>query len=212
MLVSVHAEEIIEGDQPSTAEVHSTDPEDISLGWLSQYEWLVVREASRFFGGYLSCRDDLLQECRIALLRASELFDEARGIPFGAYAARVVSRAALRFVLQENRRGFSGLGSVRPYTTPKVLSVTPDSGGSKPSLELAAEDVCTPTHWSVNHWSRVFRCLSELQREVVRLRVFKNLSNREVGEILGFRESRASFLWQEALGRLRENRVWIDDV
>jgi DNA-directed RNA polymerase specialized sigma subunit len=75
------------------------DSDDISLGWLGRYEWLVVREASRYFQRLPSCRDDLLQECRIALLRASELYDDTRGVPFIAYASRVISRAAQKFVI-----------------------------------------------------------------------------------------------------------------
>jgi RNA polymerase sigma factor (sigma-70 family) len=188
------------------------DDTDISLAWLSEYEWLVVREASRFFNSFPACRDDLLQECRIALLRAGEMYDSERGTPFIPYAARVISRAAQKFVIQESRRGFSGVLPSRPYTAPKVMSVAPDSGGTKPQIELIADDYKFPIHWTANHWSRVFRCLSDSQLMVLRLRLFKDLSNREVGELMGFRESRASFLWQQALQRLRENQIAIEDV
>ena len=170
------------------------DDEDISLAWLGQYEWLVVREASRFYFRFPDCRDDLLQECRIALLRASELFDKERGTPFTVYAARIVSRAAQKFVLQECRRGFSGSSTMRFCHAPRLVSVAPDSGGEKPPLELIADEYKRPTHWSDQRWFKIFQCLSESQQRVVRLRLFKDLTNREVGEILSIRESRASFL------------------
>ncbi len=209
-----------EGDEPKLEDrvilqngaCQPPDDTDISLAWLNEYEWLVVREASRFFTNFPACRDDLLQECRIALLRASDLYDAARGTPFVPYAARVISRAAQKFVVQESRRGFSGLLPTRPYAAPKVMSVAPDSGGTKPQIELIADDYKFPIHWTANHWSRVFRCLSDSQSMVLRLRLFKDLSNREVGELMGFRESRASFLWQQALQRLRENQIAIEDV
>lgn len=187
------------------------DADDISLGWLGRYEWLVVREASLFFGNFPACRDDLLQECRIALLRAGELYDRERGTPFLPYAARIISRAAQKFVSHETRRGFSGLRATPPFAAPKVVSIAPDSDGGKPRIELVADEVQNHTHWPDNHWLRVLRCLSDAQQQVVRLRIFKRLSNREVGEILGFRESRASFLWQQALQRLRENGSLADE-
>ncbi len=187
------------------------DDADISPAWLGRYEWLAVREASRFYSRFPGCRDDLLQECRIALLRASEMFDAERGTPFSAYAARIVSRAAQKFVLHECRRGFSGCAAARFDSPPTVIAAAPDSGGTKPPLELVADEYKRPTHWSDQRWSKIFQCLSESQQRVVRLRLFKDLTNREVGEILGFRESRASFLWQQALRRLRENRMVVDE-
>ena len=188
------------------------DPDDISLDWLGRYEWLVVREASRYFQRMPACRDDLLQECRIALLRAAEMYDGTRSVPFVAYAARVLSRAAQKFVLSESRRGFGGLYLGRPHPLPRMAAVSPDSGGVKSQLELIADEYRAPLHWSEQQWSKVFRCLSDTQQEVLRLRLFKHLSNREVGELMGFRESRASFLWQQALQRLRENRHAVEQL
>ncbi len=180
--------------------------DDRILGWLARHEWLVFRQASRYFHRTPGCRDDLLQECRIALLRARKMYDGNRKVPFAAYASRVLSRAAQKFVITETRCGFGGQILCRPYDAPRIATAAPDSGGSTPLIELIADDYRPPLHWTENQWAKVFRCLTATQQEVVRLRVFKRLTNREVGELLGFRESRASFLWQQALQRLRENR------
>ena len=157
--------------------------------WLARHEWLVSRQASRYFHRTPGCRDDLLQECRIALLRARKMYDGNRKVPSAAYASRVLSRAAQKFVITETRCGFGGQILLRTSDAPRVTSSS-DGGDSTPPIESVADDYRPPLHRTEYQWAKIFHCLSETQQEVVRLRVFKRLSNREVGELLGFRESR----------------------
>lgn len=197
-------------DHPTTA---GSLPEraDIAIGWLAQYEGLVVREAARYAHLVPGSRDDLLQECRIALLTAADKYDPTLGHPFAAYAATVVGNAARRFLTQELRRGLRG-GADADRPAPRVATIAPDSGGAKPLIDLIADPTRPPLVWDAGRWARVFNCLTETQQQVVQMRLFDDLTYREVGEALGFRESRATFLFHEAIRRLRENRQAVDEV
>ena len=93
---------------------------------------------------------------------------------------------------------------------PRVASVAPDSGGTKPLIELIADESEQPLVWDQDRWNLVFGCLSDVQQRVVRMRLFDNLSYREVGKALGFRESRATFLFQQAIRRLRQQGKAVD--
>ncbi len=188
------------------------DPADISLDWVGRYEWLVVRVAARYLPMLPAGRDDLLQECRIALLNAADKFDPTLGFAFVAYAGTAIGHAARRFLSGELRRGGRGLAADSEYPPPRTASVAPDSGGVKPLLDLIADDTRQPLRWDAAQWERVFGCLTPTQQRVVRLRVFDNLSYREVGAALGFRESRANFLYQQAIRRLRSNGRALDDA
>lgn len=194
------------------AELDAPDPTDISLDWLSRYEWLVTRGAARYLAMVPGGREDLLQECRIALLNAAEKFDPSLGHPFASYAATAIGHAARRFLSTELRRGGRGVAADSEYPRPRVVTVSPDSGGTKPLLERVPDEGRQPVRWDAAQWARVFGCLTLTQQRVVRLRLFDNLSYREVGAALGFRESRANFLYQQAIRRLRANGHALDDA
>lgn len=187
------------------------DEADIAVGWLAQYEGLVVREVGKYAHMVPGSREDLLQECRIALLTAADKFDSSLGHPFPAYAATVVGNAARRFLTRELRRGLRGRVDA-DCPPPRVATVVPDSGGTKPLIDLIADEARPPLVWDAGRWARVFNCLTEAQQRVVQLRLFDDLTYREVGETLGFRESRATFLFHEAIRRLRENGHAVDEV
>ena len=185
------------------------DPADISLDWLGRYEWLVVRGAARYLPMLPGGREDLLQECRIALLNAAEKFDPTLGFPFASYAATAIGHAARRYLSAELRRGGRGKAGDSEHPHPRVVTVAPDSGG-RPLLDRVPDESRRPLLWDAAQWERVFGCLTATQQRVVRLRVFDNLSYREVGAALGFRESRASFVYQQAIRRLRADGRALD--
>lgn len=190
----------------------SPDPADISVGWLARYEWLVAREAAKYAPYAPGCHDDLLQECRIALLAAAEKYDATLGFPFVAYAATAIGNAARRFLTHELRRGLRGGVNTTDNPPPRIATVAPDSGGVKPLLDLIADESEPPLVWDSGRWAKVFGCLTDTERRVVQMRLFDNLTYREVGEALGFRESRATFLYHQAIRRLRQNRRAVDGV
>lgn len=173
---------------------------------LMTHDWLAVRMAARYRPYCENQFDDLLQECRVALIRAVEKFDFTRGSSFEAYASRILHRAARKYLYGELRRGLGGRSSRAALTLPRFAECD------------VAEQYEVGIHherrvvWDQTRWQRVLRCLSDKQREVVMLRLFNNKTNREVGQHLGFRESRASRLWLDALDRLRQNRHVIDEV
>ena len=197
-------------DHPRLDPDPPTDPTDIAVGWLAEYEWLAAREARRYAAYLPGGKDDLLQECRIALLTAAEKFDPALGFPFVAYAGRVVGNAARRYLTRELRRGLRGPTTDAP--PPRVVSVAPDSGGMKPLLDLIPDDAERPVEWCPGRWADVFHCLTDTQARVVRMRLFDDLTYREVGERLGFRESRAATVFNEAIERLRERGRAVGEV
>lgn len=199
-------------DQPAFSPPPAPDPTDIGIDWLAGFEWLVVREASRYFPLLPGSREDVLQECRIALLNAADKYDPGLGHSFIAYAATVVANAARRFLTVELRRGIRGRPEAADRPPVRVATVAPDSGGVKPLLDLIADDGNIPPEWDERRWDRVFRCLTDTQEQVVRMRLFDDLTYREVGEQLGFRESRANFLFHEAIRRLRDNPQAVDEV
>jgi RNA polymerase sigma factor (sigma-70 family) len=199
-------------DQPAYPPAPVPDPADIAIDWIAQYEWLVVREASQYFAYLPGSRDDLLQECRIALLNAADKYDPGLGHSFVAYAATVIANAARRFLTVELRRGLRGKADAPDRPPVRVATVAPDSGGTKPLLDLIADDTNRPPEWDERRWDRVFRCLTDAQEQVVRMRLFDDLTYREVGEQLGFRESRANFLFHEAIRRLRDNPQALDEM
>ncbi len=190
-------------DHPRLSPDPPTDSADISIGWLAEYEWLVTREARRYAPMLPAGRDDLMQECRIALLNAAEKFDPSLGFPFVAYAGRVLGNAARRFLTRELRHGLRGRAT-DSATAPRMVSVAPDSGGTKPLLDLIPDESPRPLEWCPGRWEEVFGYLTDTQARVVRLRLFDDLSYREVGERLGFRESHATTVYRQAIERLRE--------
>lgn len=188
------------------------DRDDVSLGWLAEYDWLVTREAGKYAGYAPGSRDDLLQECRIALLSAAEKYDPSLGYPFVSYAATVVGNAARRYLTRELRRGLQGGVPDPTFPPPKVCTIAPDSGGRKPLLDLIPDEYEPHTEWDAGRWAKVLGCLNATERAVVRMRLVENLTYREVGEKLGVRESRATVLFQQAIRRLRLNHRTADEV
>lgn len=166
--------------------------------------WIAHRVAARY-AAKLSpsiCREDLFQECVIALFRAATHFNPTLGHPFPAYATAVAARAARTYISRELRQGLRAA----------ALPGDADEAAVNPQGVLTAA-AATPDRvlWKQERWSRVLTCLSERQRRVLELRLFENLTNREIGEQLGFRASRASHLWHQAIDRIRDTVADIDD-
>jgi RNA polymerase sigma factor (sigma-70 family) len=176
------------------------------------YEWLVNREASRYFQLLPGSRDDLLQECRIGLLHAIEMFDPQSGYPFVAYASVVIANAARQFMSTESRKGIRGKSIDTKNIPLRLATVAPDSGGRKPLLDLIPDDSQKEMMWDKKKWNTVYNNLTKVQEQVLRLRLFEDMTYREIGEELGFRESRASHLFQEAIHRLRDISRILEDI
>ena len=61
---------------------------------------LVAKAVSRY--GYDCNRDDLRQECRMALMRAARTYDKESRVPFGAYAWKCLRNATMSFFRKQN--------------------------------------------------------------------------------------------------------------
>ncbi len=153
--------------------------------------------------------DDLFQECKIALLRASKGFDTRRGIVFSSYATVIVARAARAFIRREYRQGFSGIGTTGTADDFRLRSRRVDGGEV---AELVTDAQPLRVMWNKERWDLILKCLSTRERRVLELRLFEELTNRQVGEVLGCGPSRVNFLWKSAIKRIKFNAIHTVDT
>jgi DNA-directed RNA polymerase specialized sigma subunit len=147
-------------------------------------------------------RDDLAQECRIALFRAAIRYDPSRGIHFSSYATAVVARAARRYLRDEARQGFRGLGkTARPNM---VTCAVNDEGSLVSAVDLLPDCGRWPLRWPSARWQVILETLPRQMRQVVELRLFEGLSNRDIGREMGFEPSRVAHLWRRAIEHIRK--------
>lgn len=151
-----------------------------------------------------SSYDDLLQECKIALLRSAKHFQPELGFSFPSYATAVISRAAREYISRESRQGFSGIGKSLQSETLRASSRRVDFNIF---CELATYNQPGNDGFDREEWSLIFQCLPALEKQVFFLRLFGDLSNREISEKMGFGTSRVSFLWQSAIARIKTNSI-----
>ncbi|MDO4459323.1 MAG: sigma factor [Clostridia bacterium] len=90
-------------------------PEDITYEELHEkYYGLITKKVDFYLHKYSSIplmRDDLIQECRITLLKAMEKYDAEKGASFETYFSNAINKT-LFAVLREYRRKHRGLESL----------------------------------------------------------------------------------------------------
>lgn len=134
-------------------------------------------------------RDELVGEAALALVLAARRYDPARGVPFGAYAARTVKFALLNSLREQ------GTGRRRD----RPLPVAYDDREHAPAVRShEAETVAAAT------LDRVASRLSERDRAALGWRYAEERTLREIGARLGgLTEPGALLAVQRALGRAR---------
>jgi len=141
--------------------------------------------------------DDLVQHAALGLRGAIDTFDPNRGVPVEAYCGLRVRGTMLDFVRrtrgcsrrwQEDRVQFFGLHH------DDAVSTIADPRSINPADPSTVRDLR----------EFLLRGLSTIERHVILLYYYENLSLREIGEALDLCESRVSQIHQRVLNRMRE--------
>jgi RNA polymerase sigma-70 factor (ECF subfamily) len=167
----------VRGDAGATAElIASVRPE------LVRY---CRARLGRIGGGYTTA-DDVAQEVCLAILRALPNFRD-QGRPFVAFAYGIAAHK----VADAQRAALRDL-AVAPD---EVLHNRPDPAPGPEQRALSAD--------LTRRLSRLLRHLSDVQREIIVLRVAVGLSADEVGAVLGMTAAAVRVAQSRALARLR---------
>lgn len=182
----------------------------------------VSRRAARNFNSSRATRpygasdlfDDIMQETLLRMVKASKSFDRRRvdprgaPVPFAAYVSRFAQRCASKDAAKlQLPHGVHRTNEKRYHQLPQRLRL--DTGvlvrhEDGEVEQLAAEAETQP--WDLELSDEMRRTLSRLswrEREIIRLRVFADLTLAEVGRILGISRERVRQLEQRGLQRMR---------
>ncbi|MGM0381196.1 MAG: sigma-70 family RNA polymerase sigma factor [bacterium] len=125
---------------------------------LEKYEPLIREIASDYYapgGDY----DDLLQEGRLALVRADKSYDEDHEVPFPAYAALCIRRGLQDYIRARRRKKHQVLNDARRFEEEGELEVA--SSTDHPEWELLAREAFSTLR------SLIRNSLSSLEKEVL---------------------------------------------
>jgi RNA polymerase sigma factor (sigma-70 family) len=142
--------------------------------------------------------EELLGEARLALARAGSLFDACRGVPFGAYATRVIRHRLVQAVT-EWRRG----GRLDHSNFSEMRQATPGGGLGPfdPVCPRTREPGQLALEWDL--LDRVSRSMPRRWFSVLRLYFAEERTMEEIGKQLGVTRSRVQQLVAQALRRAR---------
>jgi RNA polymerase sigma factor (sigma-70 family) len=127
--------------------------------------------------------DDILSVAVLALIRAAEIWEAARGVKFGSYAFSACWHNVWRTVYQQQ--------PFRPYE-PEAFERLPDH------RTIESDD---PEHDSV---ARSLRRLDRQDREILLLCFWGGLSQREIADHFDLSQNRVSQRIKRGLKRLRQ--------
>src|ERR687891_491698 len=123
--------------------------------------------------------DDLLQVASLGLIKAIDRFEPGRGTKFTSYAAPTI--------LGELKRHFRDEDEAAPLVDLM--------GGEDSAYELVESRDAIASTW---------KALPEVERQVLELRFMHDLTQREIGEQIGYSQMHVSRLLRRALNRLEK--------
>jgi RNA polymerase sigma-B factor len=143
--------------------------------------------------------DDLLQVASLGLIKAIDRFEPERGTKFSSYAAPTI--------LGELKRYFRDKGwalHVPRDLQERTLAVNRETDDEAAELVdlLGAEDHTYELVESRDAIASTWRALPEIERTVLELRFLHDLTQREIGERIGYSQMHVSRLLRRALKRL----------
>ena len=160
--------------------------------------WL-ARHCARRFAGKGEPPDDLLQVANLALIKAVDRFDPARGVTLGAYAAPTIA-GEIRNHLRDRVTLIRLPRDVAPETPARfplplenAIELWPDAAAER-GLERSEDRALLADG---------LRALPRRERRIVHLRYYGGLSQRGIAAELGISQVHVSRLLRESLGRLR---------
>lgn len=150
---------------------------------------LVKHAASRFIGRGEEL-SDLIQTGAVGLIKAAERFDPSRGTRFSTYAYSMITGEIMRYL--RKRRGLITVSldelHDEGFSPAETFAEYPDA------FERAEDRIFA---------EQLISSLPERERELIRLRYYSGLTQREAGRLLGVSQPQVSRIERRALLRLR---------
>jgi RNA polymerase sigma-B factor len=151
----------------------------------------LARTLARRYAGRGEPLDDLVQVGALGLIRASERFDADRGASFSTFAARVIDG--------EIRRHLRSRAGTRATAGDDTVEDIRD-----PDETLAASETRALV-------SRSVQALDDRERRIVFLRFDADMTERQIGTVLGISQAQVSRILNRALAKLRTELTGADD-
>lgn len=146
-----------------------------------------IERMARRYSSSIAPTQDLIQEGRLALLRAAETFDASRGVPLIGYAWRFISSAMLRFVNCEL--------SERVSRSDEGLVALIAGDGPSPEDEAGDAEMIDCLHEAMQD-------LTEEDRKILSLFYFQGKGLKPIAEELGVSAAWAHRLFHAAIAIL----------
>ncbi|HET6781303.1 MAG TPA: sigma-70 family RNA polymerase sigma factor [bacterium] len=156
----------------------------------------LVREQARTFSDRRARTDELERYGLMGLMKAIEMFDPDRAIPFEAFAKQRI-RGAMSDYLRTVAAGRAHAG-----TTPVPAMLLDDIGSDVPASRAASMEI----------W-RSIEALPPNQKLIIGLHYCEAVTLKDVGRILGITEREAELLRNQALHSVHTHlslRSWLD--
>jgi RNA polymerase sigma factor for flagellar operon FliA len=176
----------------------------------NQYGPLLISLARRFARRYACDVDDAIQNGGMGLLTAIRTFDEARGVPFTAWARQRIAFALIdglrRERVQASRRKGNGAVTFIEIDQPTRDNAMGDSQLA-PLHERMREFSVAPDVDDGNGRSELRAAIAELPdtwRHVIELYYFADMEQADIAREMFLSPSRVSQLLNQARNRLRE--------
>lgn len=147
---------------------------------------------------------DILQEAYIEIARRSSEFLESPTLSFFVWARQITWQT----LLMAHRRHFGTKKRNVSQEVPCDLH-SPSNATSVSLASMLAGSITSPSHAAMRDERMIYLrealdTMDAIDREVLALRHFEHLSNKEVAEVLGIQKTAASNRYVRALERLRE--------
>lgn len=183
------------------------------------FVWKMAKRFARNNGVEL---EDLVQVGSVAVAEASQHWREDGGASMLTWIRRPVIGAMAKLVRNATSHGITRWGG-RIGRGAKVKHVSMDAPFENTSIDMAANAVNNlhdvigtfdepPDFFALRQLPKAMTMLRRQEREVIRLRFERGLTNDEVGERLGFSRERARQIEAAALEKLRQHMKGDSDV
>jgi RNA polymerase primary sigma factor len=173
----------------------------------------IVQQAQRYAGKYGVSMDDLIQEGRMAIVRASRKFDGRRGVKFLSYAGIGIQRAMRQFAQDHChiiRVPANRFHEVPVHQVSTDQPIGEDGDETLGDVLLSQEESVTgevDCGMTAEALSRIVGRLPKRMRAVLRGRFWEHKTLEQLGAELGLTRERIRQIEVEALRRLRRSRI-----